>query len=162
MDSLKPRSPISLEFGPGYLCVIRRKLFCPNSNFSSKGVSSTDVTKIVSTSPVLLQRNLEKIVVLSFDLFSNLLQSEEKTLAAIKSYEALLLFDHQTHLTLNIEILREIGVPNVHIMFLLTKHPRAFMTGSHRFGQIVKEVETMGQPFENKFCGSSACIEDND
>ncbi|XP_057481117.1 uncharacterized protein LOC130768129 [Actinidia eriantha] len=110
----------------------------------SKGVSSIDVTRIVSTSPVLLKRSLEKVIIPSFNFLNNLLQSEERTLAAIKSHFGLLLFDRQTHVKPNIETLREVGVPNANIMYLLKNQPRAFMTSSNRFRQIVEEVEKIG------------------
>ncbi|GFZ21828.1 hypothetical protein Acr_29g0009900 [Actinidia rufa] len=130
---------------PRLLLCDPEKTLLPKLEFlKSKGISSTDVTKIVYASPHFLKRSLEKIIIPSFNLFSNLLQSEEKTLAAIKSYSGLLLFDRQTHVIPNIETLREAGVPNANIMFLLTNQPRAFMTGSDRFRQVVKEVETMG------------------
>ncbi|PSS01495.1 Transcription termination factor like [Actinidia chinensis var. chinensis] len=121
------------------------KTLLPKLEFlKSKGFSSTDVAGIVSASATLLKRSLEKVIIPSFDFFNNLLQSEERTLAAIKRSDALLLFDHQTHVTHNVEILREAGVSNANITFSLTNEPRAFMTSSDRFREVVKEVETMG------------------
>ncbi|PSR85138.1 Transcription termination factor like [Actinidia chinensis var. chinensis] len=130
---------------PRFLLSDPEKSLLPKLEFlKSKGVSSTDVARIVSASSHLLRRSLEKQIIPSFNLFNKLLRSEEKTLAAIKSRCADLLFDHQTHVTPNIEILRKTSVPNANIMLLLTNYPRVFKTGSDRFALIVKELEKMG------------------
>ncbi|PSR85135.1 Transcription termination factor like [Actinidia chinensis var. chinensis] len=142
-----PKTQISsiIRIYPSLLLCDPKKTLLPKLEFlKSKGVSRTDIIRIVCTSPTILKRSLDKIVSPSFDFFRNLFQSEEKTLTAIKSYGGLLLFDRQTHVKPNIETLREAGVPNANIMFLLTNQPRAFMASSDRFGMIVKEVEKMG------------------
>ncbi|XP_057485877.1 uncharacterized protein LOC130772156 [Actinidia eriantha] len=130
-----------------------KKTLLPKLEFlKSKGISSTDVTNIVATSPSILRRSLEKNIIPSFNFFNNLLQSEKKTLAAIKSYYGFHLSDRQTRVIPNVEILREAGVPNVNIMYLLTTQPRLFMASNDSFGKIVKEVEKMGfNPLKVKF-----------
>ncbi|PSR85145.1 Transcription termination factor like [Actinidia chinensis var. chinensis] len=130
-----------------------KKTLLPKLEFlKSKGISSTDVTNIVATSPSILRRSLEKNIIPSFNFFNNLLQSEKKTLAAIKSYYGFHLSDRQTRVTPNVETLREAGVPNVNIMYLLTTQPRLFMASNDSFGKIVKEVEKMGfNPLKVKF-----------
>ncbi|GFZ21827.1 hypothetical protein Acr_29g0009890 [Actinidia rufa] len=130
-----------------------KKTLLPKLEFlKSKGISSTDVTNIVATSPSILRRSLEKNIIPSFNFFNNLLQSEKKTLAAIKSYYGFHLSDRQTRVTPNVETLREAGVPDVNIMYLLTTQPRLFMASNDSFGKIVKEVEKMGfNPSKVKF-----------
>ncbi|XP_058202618.1 uncharacterized protein LOC131317056 [Rhododendron vialii] len=49
-----------------------------------------------------------------------------------------------THVIPNIEILREVGVPNANIGLLLMRRPRAFAVGSNRFRICVDEVKRMG------------------
>ena len=112
ISGITRRHPVLLLFDP-------KKTLLPKLEFlKSKGFSSTYVARIVSTTPDLLKRSLERTIIPCFDFFSNLLQSEKKTLAAIKIYGALLLFNHQTHVTPNIEILREAGVPNALVCFV--------------------------------------------
>ncbi|XP_057485671.1 transcription termination factor MTERF15, mitochondrial-like [Actinidia eriantha] len=138
---------------PSLLLCDPEKTLLPKLEFlKSKGVSSTDVSRIVSTSPDLLRRSLEKIIIPSFNFYNNLLQSEEKTITAMKRKCGPVLFGKQTLVTPNIEILRETGVPNANITILLMKQPRAFMTSSDRFRQVVEEVENMGfDPLRSNF-----------
>ncbi|PSR85137.1 Transcription termination factor like [Actinidia chinensis var. chinensis] len=138
ISTIITQRPQTLLFDPA-------KTLLPRLEFlKSKGFSNTDVARVVSASPNIFQRSLEKTIIPSFNFISNLLESEEKTLASIKRYGGLLWFDHQTHVAPSIEILREAGVPNANIMILLTNHPRAFKTGMDKFALIVKEVEKMG------------------
>ena len=66
-----------------------------------------------------------------------MLQSEEKTLAAIKKYAGLVLAN-QDNVAYGIEIMREAGVSNANIKFFFEKQPGAFMTAGDRFGQVEK------------------------
>ncbi|GFZ08983.1 mitochondrial transcription termination factor family protein [Actinidia rufa] len=91
------------------LCDPEKTLLPKLEFFKSKGISITDVTRIVTGSQSVLKRSLEK-----------------------------------PHVIPNIEIMREAGVPNSNIMFLLKNQPRVFMTRSDKFRQILKDVETMG------------------
>uniref|UniRef100_A0A5B7BJP6 Mitochondrial transcription termination factor family protein n=1 Tax=Davidia involucrata TaxID=16924 RepID=A0A5B7BJP6_DAVIN len=120
--------------------------------FHSKGISSPDITKIISRTPSILKRSLENQIIPSFNFFNNLLKSNEKTTAAIKRFAGLLLYDLQTYVAHNIGILREVGVPESNIVVLLTYQPRAFMTNTDRFKEIVEEVKKMGfNPVRMKF-----------
>ncbi|XP_057467288.1 uncharacterized protein LOC130756732 [Actinidia eriantha] len=126
------------------LCDPEKTLLPKLEFFKSKGISITDVTRIVTGSQSVLKRSLEKVTIPGFEFFNNLFQSEAKTIAAVKRCGSLLLFDRQPHVIPNIEIMREVGVPNSNIMFLLKNQPRVFMTRSDKFRQILKDVETMG------------------
>ncbi|KAG5560976.1 hypothetical protein RHGRI_004112 [Rhododendron griersonianum] len=86
------------------------------------------------------------------DFLSNYFQSEEKAVAAVKRCAMLLLLDELSHVTPNIEILREAGVPNARVMSSLMKQPRPFMMRSNEFRQIVEDVEKMGfDPLKENF-----------
>ncbi|PSR85147.1 Transcription termination factor like [Actinidia chinensis var. chinensis] len=110
----------------------------------SKGISSTDVAKMVSISPFFMKRSLENKIIPSFILFTSLFRSEEKTITAIKRCPSLLLHDQHFTVAPNIENLQEANVPIANIMYLLANQPRVFFASSNRFREIVKEVETMG------------------
>ncbi|THF98588.1 hypothetical protein TEA_028873 [Camellia sinensis var. sinensis] len=117
---------------PVLLCDPEKTLLPKLEFFKSKGFSSTDVAKILSSSPTVLKRT--------------------ETKYAIKSFDRLLLLDLRVCVAPNIEFLRESGVPNENIMVLLKYRPRAFMTSNDRFREIVKEVEEMGfNPLRKKF-----------
>ncbi|XP_058211854.1 transcription termination factor MTERF15, mitochondrial-like [Rhododendron vialii] len=113
--------------------------------FKSKGFSSTNVVKILSTTPELLQRSLQNQIIPSFEFVKNLIGSEERTLSAIKQFAGRpLLVDFESRMLPNVDILREVGVPDAKVAFLLTCQPRAFKTSCERFRQIVEEVKGMG------------------
>ncbi|KAG5533247.1 hypothetical protein RHGRI_027445 [Rhododendron griersonianum] len=111
--------------------------------FMSKGLSSGDVAKMVSASPLLLARSLEKWIIPSFNFFSSLLRSEETTVSAMKLYSGLLLLK-QTHVTANIELLREAGVSNSNIMFLLKSQPIGLTRDIEWNRTVLDEVKKMG------------------
>ncbi|XP_058202706.1 uncharacterized protein LOC131317150 [Rhododendron vialii] len=120
------------------------KILLPKFEFlKSKGFSAEDVARIVSTSPFAV-RSLENLIIPSFDFCSNLLQSEEEAIAAIKRCAMLLSLDKLTHVTPNIEILHVASVPNVRVISSFLKQPRPFMMRSNEFQQIVEDVEKMG------------------
>ncbi|KAG5559931.1 hypothetical protein RHGRI_003278 [Rhododendron griersonianum] len=130
---------------PSVLVCDAKKTLLPKLQFlNSKRVSSTDVAVIVSTSPHVLKCSLKNVIIPSFDFFSNLLQSEEKAVAAIKRYSGIFWVDHQAQVTPHIQVLREANVPEANIMYLLMKQPRTFMVKIGRFREVVEEVEKMG------------------
>lgn len=137
---------------PVIVCDPEKTLLPKLEFFKSKCVSSTDVGKILSSSPSVLKRSLENHVIPSFNFLKKLMGSEAATISAIKRSGRLLLLDLQIDVAPNIEFLRESGVPNENILVLLRYQPRAFMTSRDRFREIVKEVEEMGfNPLRTKF-----------
>ncbi|KAG5554978.1 hypothetical protein RHGRI_012504 [Rhododendron griersonianum] len=113
--------------------------------FKSKGFSSTDIVKILSQSPFLLVRSLDNQIIPSFEFIKNLIGSEQRTLSAIKRFAARpLLVNLDSRMTPNVELLREVNVPDANIAYLLMFQPRIFTSSRERFRQIVGEVKGMG------------------
>ncbi|XP_008438830.1 uncharacterized protein LOC103483816 [Cucumis melo] len=73
-----------------------------------------------------------------------MLGSEEKTLAAIKRFAGILAWDLRISVSPNIEILKQIGVPDSNILKYLQGQPRHFLTNSIRFKETVERVTEMG------------------
>ncbi|XP_059654582.1 transcription termination factor MTERF2, chloroplastic-like [Cornus florida] len=127
-------------------------LFDPESNlfpkiefFHSKGFSTQDIAKLLSTTPEVLRRSLENKIIPSYNFLTELLKSQEKTNAAIKHLARILLYDDlQISVAPNIEALREIGVPKSNIVTFFTSRPQAFTPNADRFKEIVEEVKKMG------------------
>ncbi|KAI8566085.1 hypothetical protein RHMOL_Rhmol02G0012100 [Rhododendron molle] len=116
----------------------------------SKGFSSTDIARITSTSSFILQRSLENSIIPSFNFFGNVLQSEEKMLVFVRRCAGFRLFQNQSHVIPNTEILRKVGVPNANIGHLLISIPGPFTANSNRFSDCVDEVKKMGFDFSKK------------
>ncbi|XP_059654566.1 uncharacterized protein LOC132301318 [Cornus florida] len=112
--------------------------------FHSKGFLTQDIAKILSTTPAVWQRSLENQIIPSYNFFKEFLKSEEKTIAVIKHFAGILLYDLHISVAPNIEALREIGVPELNIVALFTKKPQAFTANADRFKEIVEEVKKMG------------------
>lgn len=130
---------------PSLLVSDTQKTHLPKLQFlNSKGISSTDVAEIVTKCPYLLKRSLKNVIIPTFDFISNLLRSEEKTVAVIKRYSGIFWEDHQARVTHHIQVLREANVPEANIMCLLMRQPRTFMVKISRFREVVEEVEKMG------------------
>ncbi|XP_058203234.1 uncharacterized protein LOC131317689 [Rhododendron vialii] len=130
---------------PSVLVCNTQETLLPKLQFlNSKGVSSTDVAVMVSTSTRVLKCSLKNVIIPAFDFFSNLLQSEEKAVAAFKRYSGIFWVDHQAQVTPHIQVLREANVPEANIMYLLMKQPRTFMVKIGRFREVVEEVEKTG------------------
>jgi mTERF domain-containing protein len=145
--SLKPRSQTSLEDShrPSVLISDPEKTFLPKIEFfSSKGISIPNLTKLLSTDPNLLKTNLEKRLIPSYDFFKNLLHSEVKTFEAIKRYPDLLRRNIKTCVIPNINILRQNGVPERCIIFIIYYQPRVLTVNPVQFRDIVDEVKEMG------------------
>ncbi|KAG5554988.1 hypothetical protein RHGRI_012510 [Rhododendron griersonianum] len=121
-----------------------KTLFPKLEFFKSKGFSSTDVVKILSTTPELLKRSVENQIIPSFEFFKNLIGSEERTLSAIRRSAGPLLVDLESRMAPNVDILREVGVPDAKIAFTLMNKSRTFTTSCERFRQNVEEVKGMG------------------
>ena len=138
---------------PSVLISDPEKTFLPKIEFfSSKGIPSPDLAKLFTGCPALLKTSLEKQIIPSFDFFKNLLQSEAKTIAAIKRFTGMLRWNIETCVAPNVNILRETGVSESNIITLLQYQPRALMVKPVRFREIVEEVKQMGfNPSRMKF-----------
>ncbi|KAL0548351.1 hypothetical protein IC582_012800 [Cucumis melo] len=112
--------------------------------FQSKGLSSPEVAKLVCSCPYIVKVNLNKRIIPAFDYLQAMLGSEEKTLAAIKRFAGILAWDLRISVSPNIEILKQIGVPDSNILKYLQGQPRHFLTNSIRFKETVERVTEMG------------------
>ncbi|XP_058203066.1 transcription termination factor MTERF5, chloroplastic-like [Rhododendron vialii] len=121
-----------------------QKILLPKLEFlKSRGVSSADVARIVSTNPFFLKSSLDNTIIPAFDFLSNLCQSQAKAIAVIQRYRRLSL-DQLTRMSPNIETLRETGVSDSSITYLLIYEPGAFMVSYDRFRRVVEKVEKIG------------------
>ncbi|XP_059632706.1 transcription termination factor MTERF6, chloroplastic/mitochondrial-like [Cornus florida] len=112
--------------------------------FYSTGISSTDLANIVSTCPTLLIRSLENYIIPSFTLFINLFNSNDKFIAAVKRFPRIVERYCSAITFSNIEILRQHGVPDSNIVFLLTSHNWSLSLKPDRLSAVVEDVKKMG------------------
>ncbi|KAL0548379.1 hypothetical protein IC582_012828 [Cucumis melo] len=110
----------------------------------SKGLSSPQIVKSVCAFPCVLTGSLNKRIIPAFDYIQAVLGTEEKAVAAIKRFAGILTQDLRISVGPNIEILKQIGVPDSNISTYLQQQPRMFFVSSIRFKEIVERVTEMG------------------
>lgn len=112
--------------------------------YVSRAFSSPDLAEFLSRYPTILRTSLEKQLVPSLDFFSNLLQSDDKTVRVLQRCPFILGYDLDAYMLPNIKTLLDNGVPKSNIISAVCYHPAAFLTYSDRFKEIVKKVNEMG------------------
>ncbi|KAF5950935.1 hypothetical protein HYC85_012928 [Camellia sinensis] len=108
------------------------------------GISKDDLAKAITAGPAVLKRSLENQIIPSFNFFKALLHSNTKFITAFKRYPEILTIDHKAVTIPNIEIMRQHGVPESKVVFLLTNQPRLFTVKPEEFKKTVNEVKEMG------------------
>ncbi|XP_059630176.1 uncharacterized protein LOC132273173 [Cornus florida] len=144
ISELIRKRPIVLIFDPN-------KTLLPKFDFFySTGISSTDLVKTLSTNPTILTHSLNNQIIPSFNLLKNFFHSDDKLIAAFKRYPEVLC--HNAIIFPNIEILRQLGVPDSIIMALLTTQPRSLIIKADRLKEVVEDVKKMGfNPSKSQF-----------
>ncbi|KAE8650382.1 hypothetical protein Csa_011108 [Cucumis sativus] len=112
--------------------------------FQSKGLSSPEIFELVRSDPWVLGASINKRIIPAFDYIQAVFGSEEKTLAVIKQFVGILVKDLRISVGPNIEILKQIGVPDSNILSYLQRQPKMFFTSSIQFKEIIERVMEMG------------------
>lgn len=110
--------------------------------FKSIGVSTHDIAK----NPILLGRSLENQIIPSYNFLKRMLLSDEEVAAALKRARWFFIQDHSRNVNLvpNIDLLRELGVPESCISSLLTHYQEAVIQRHDQFIEAVNEIKKMG------------------
>ncbi|CAL5393214.1 unnamed protein product [Camellia sinensis] len=113
---------------PAILSCDPKKTLLPKFEFwYSTGISKADLAKAITTGPVVLKGSLKNRIIPSFNFFKAFLHSNQKAVTIP-----------------NIKIMRQHGVPESKVVFLLTTQPRSFIMKPDEFKKIMYEVKEMG------------------
>ncbi|XP_059438576.1 transcription termination factor MTERF15, mitochondrial-like isoform X1 [Corylus avellana] len=112
--------------------------------FRSVGVSSSDLSEILSSNPLLLARSLQKQLIPSYDFLKTVLLVDEKVLATLKRAPRSFLYNVTNNMTPNIAHLRQLGLPQSTISFLVSNYPSEAFAKHTRFVEAVQQVMEMG------------------
>ncbi|GLT53765.1 hypothetical protein SLA2020_270150 [Shorea laevis] len=112
--------------------------------FRSVGVSSSDLPGILSSNPMLLGRSLEKQLIPCYDFLKSVLLVNEKVLTALKRSPRAFQYNVTTNMAPNIAHLRQLGVPQSTISFLVSNYGSEAFTTHTRFVEAVHQVMEMG------------------
>jgi mTERF domain-containing protein len=130
---------------PLFLLSDPEKTFLPKIEFlRSIGVSGSDLPVFVSSSPSLLTRSLKKQLLPCYDFLKSVLLVEEKVVTTLKHSPRAFLYNVTNNMAPNIALLRQLGVPQSSISFLVCHHPYKAFSKHTRFVEAVQRVMEMG------------------
>jgi mTERF domain-containing protein len=112
--------------------------------FLSLGVSSSDLPGILSSTPFLFTRSLKKHLIPCYDFLKSVLLVEEKVLTTLKRSPRAFLYNVTNNMAPNIALLRQLGVPQSYISFLVINYSSQAFTTHTRFVEAVHQVMEMG------------------
>ncbi|XP_059439092.1 transcription termination factor MTERF2, chloroplastic-like [Corylus avellana] len=130
---------------PRFLLYDPEKTLSPKIEFfRSLGVSSSDLPGILSSNPMLLARSLEKQLIPSYDFLKSVVLVNEKVLTALRRSARAFQFNVTTNMAPNVALLRQLGVPQSTISYLVSNYPSQAFTKHTRFAEVVQQVIDMG------------------
>ncbi|XP_026427759.1 uncharacterized protein LOC113323641 [Papaver somniferum] len=146
ISKLIPRYPSILSSNP-------HKTLKPKLDFfKSKGLYGFDLTNFISKEPLILARGFNNEIIPSFDILKSILHSDQNVIKMIKRNYRILSSNHVKRLMVNLELLRNQGVPEPHISIYLIRQPTAFSGDVAKFRKIVEKTKEMGfHPFNTMF-----------
>ncbi|XP_059439091.1 transcription termination factor MTERF15, mitochondrial-like [Corylus avellana] len=112
--------------------------------FRSVGVSSSALPVILSSNPMLLARSLEKQLIPCYDFLKSVVLVNDKVLKALKRSPRAFQYNVANNMAPNIALLRQLGVPQSTITFLVSNYPYEAFTTHTRFVEAVHQVMEMG------------------
>ncbi|KAL4603207.1 hypothetical protein ACB092_10G108800 [Castanea dentata] len=111
--------------------------------FRSIGISTSDLPGILSTSPDLLKRSLKNHLIPCYDILKSLLVENEKVIKTLRRSHWSLQYI-TISIVPNVELLREVGVPQSNISFLVTTCPFVASIQPSKLVKAIQEVKEMG------------------
>lgn len=100
--------------------------------------------KVILSNPAILLRGLDSQLKPSFRFVKEMLESDEKVIAAIRRSSWLLTFDFKGTMQSNIDVLIGEGVPSRHIARLIVLQPRTIMQKVDRMIYAVNKAKELG------------------
>ncbi|KAJ4829046.1 hypothetical protein Tsubulata_031705, partial [Turnera subulata] len=110
---------------------------------ASKGASFKDVALILANNHHLLGRSLEKQVIPVYNFVRSVVHSDEKAITVLRRGGDIFRNDINSHMAVSTHLLRENGVPESKIAWLLLNAPKV-MSFLGRFKETLEEVKEMG------------------
>ncbi|KAB2627396.1 hypothetical protein D8674_021014 [Pyrus ussuriensis x Pyrus communis] len=135
---------------PKILQLDPQKILLPKIEFfSSLGISREDLAKALARKPNLLVMSLRNRIRPTYDFLRSMLLSEKNVVTVIKRSSWIFVEGHRKQLVRNVGLLRELGMPQTCIAFLLTHCSSVLMLNPEKLGKLVGEVKEMGINVEN-------------
>lgn len=140
------------KFPRALTCNPQTNLFPKFEFLRSVGLSDSDIVKILIARPKSFRKSLKNSIEPTFNLLRDLLQSNEKTLLAIRRCVWVLDLDSQANVIPTMQLLCDVGVPGSKMLYVLTYHPRDISDTKEQFKKVMEEVVEMGvDPLKTNF-----------
>lgn len=135
-----------VKASPQVLSANTQKTLLPKIEFlSSIGISSTDIPAVISRTPILLSRSLEEKIVPAYNFLKSLLCDNEKDVAkSIRRDSNILVRVITGTVALNVEFLRQVGLPQSRISLMLLSFPYVAYQSHVKLKRSVEDVIKMG------------------
>ncbi|XP_048236330.1 uncharacterized protein LOC107261847, partial [Ricinus communis] len=115
--------------------------------------------EILSVCHKILHYSLRNQLIPAFNEKKNyLLSYDENVICAIKKFQSIVLSHLEFYVVPNIKMLKDSGLPDSRIVWLLRAHPMIFITSLDRFAEIVGEIKEMGLNPSQKNFVSAICV----
>lgn len=145
-------SNIVKRFPPVLLCDPQKTLLPKIEFFKSSGFTQEQLTAILNSSPSTFKRSVENQLVPTFNFLNNFIGSTEKIVYVARRCARIFGVDVKASMGPNIQLLKDVGVPESNIIKFLIYQPRVFVIDKEKFRDIVEEVKGMGfNPLRFKF-----------
>ncbi|KAL5551001.1 hypothetical protein UlMin_001177 [Ulmus minor] len=151
-----------VRFRPTMLLADAEKTFLPKFEFfHSIGISGPDLVLVISKNPILLSASLEKSIVPFYDVIKSELPVQKVVKCFGRPAWYFLNKEVRSNIGPNISTLKEVGVPNSSIVFLLVHSRLSFILqqNTEKFKENVAKVIGMGfNPSLLLFCNALQVI----
>ncbi|XP_026418040.1 uncharacterized protein LOC113313475 isoform X2 [Papaver somniferum] len=112
--------------------------------FKSKGIYEIELANFISRFPKFLTRGLKGEIIPSFEILKSIVHSDVHVIKMIKRNSWIISADRIKRVMVNVELLRNEGVPETNIHMCLSAQPRAYSESANRFKEILEKVKEMG------------------
>ncbi|CAJ2639634.1 unnamed protein product [Trifolium pratense] len=115
----------------------------------SIGVSTTDLPKILIGNTTFFKRSLEENIIPRYHIIRTLVRNDKELISVMKNWTTNVYPDSMVP---NIEVLRNLGVPQHSVSFMVTNFPNGAFAKHSRFVEAVNLVKEMGfDPLKSNF-----------
>ncbi|KAG8655443.1 hypothetical protein MANES_04G039000v8 [Manihot esculenta] len=126
------------------LCHPERTLLPKFEFLHSVGVSRSDLPLIVSQKPELLVRSIKRFQIPHYNILKSVLVSDEKVVKSLKRVVRNPIMLSHEDFNVNLSLLKELGIPQSAISYLVTCHPFTMCQKATKFAEGVKKVTKIG------------------
>ncbi|XP_061355354.1 uncharacterized protein LOC133299873 [Gastrolobium bilobum] len=121
--------------------------------FSSIGFSTTDIPRILAGNPTILHTSLKNNIIPRYKIIRSLVRSDKEVVSTLKNGPRYFCcYRVMSDSVPNIEVLRQLGLPQGSISLLVTNFPRVVFMKHSRFVKAVETVKEMGfDPLKSNF-----------